>query len=245
MLMVASGPGVARRLVRSALDHLQGRLVGCRAERLLVSDDESSRTLGVVGAGCLTADGRLVPSVHAVADLSCSVQELRAGVRDRFRTHVNWGEQHLSMTYCNGGNADPALFREYERLHAAAAGRRTRSDESWRAMFESIVRGEAELSIAALDGELVGGILVVDGTTESYYASGAYVRERFDRPLGHWPMMDAILRSKDRGLERFRVGHVPFKGDVTEKEHSIGFFKKGFTSRLEVRLEWVIRPGEV
>jgi hypothetical protein len=179
--------------------------------------------------------------VDAVADLSCSAAELRADVRDSFRTLIKWGEQQFTMRYCNEANPDASLFAEYEDLHGRVAGRRTRADASWRAMFETIARGEGELSLATFDGETVGATLVVDGETDAYYASGAYVRERFDRPIGHWPMMDAMLRAKARGIQRFRLGEVPFAGDTSSKEHSIGFFKKGFTSRLEVRLVWEFR----
>jgi hypothetical protein len=40
------------------------------------------------------------------------------------------------------------------------------------------------------------------------------------------------------GRSWFDVGEVLIPGTATEKEESIGHFKKGFTSRIEIRPDW-------
>ena len=107
-------------------------------------------------------------------------------------------------------------------------------------MYDHIAGGGGELSLASLEGELVSGMLVVDGSTTATYASAAYDRERFEHPLAHWPLMNAILRAKDRGLRWFDIGELPHAADVSEKEASIAFFKQGFTDRFEVRPRWTL-----
>ncbi len=110
-------------------------------------------------------------------------------------------------------------------------------------MFDALVEGCGELVLAFLDDDvLVSGTMVVDGRQTSTYASAVNDRSRFDKPLGHWPLYNAIVRSKQRGLRYFDLGEIPPQGTASEKQYSIGQFKKGFTSRLEFRLHWCFRP---
>jgi hypothetical protein len=144
----------------------------------------------------------------------------------------------MELRYCNGTNPDRAIFDAYRSLHRTVAGRVTRGDASWDVMFDTLRRGRGELVLASLDADVVAGLLVVDGSDMCHYASGAYLRSRFDRPLAHWPLMNAIVRAKQRGVRRFELGEVFFPGDATSKEESIGMFKKAFTSRVELRTHW-------
>ena len=177
-------------------------------------------------------------------DLSRPEAAIRSELRDSYRSLVNWGERSLTMEYCNAERPERGLFTAYERLHEQVAGRRTRPQESWDVMFEFVAGGCGELALASLEGELVSGMLVFDGATVAHYGSAAYVRERFEHPLAHWPLFNAILRAKARGLSWFDVGHIPHASDVSEKEASIGFFKLGFTNRMEARTVWALAPGE-
>ena len=77
---------------------------------------------------------------------------------------------------------------------------------------------------------------------ETYYASGVYDRERFDQPLAHWPLYDAIRRSGARGMRRFDLGELPAKGTVSDKEFNIGYFKRGFASQIDMHLVWQWQP---
>jgi lipid II:glycine glycyltransferase (peptidoglycan interpeptide bridge formation enzyme) len=101
-----------------------------------------------------------------------------------------------------------------------------------------IVCGRGDLVLGHYAGDLVAGTMVMDGGDTAYYASAVYDRKQFDKPLGHAPLFNAIIRAKRRGLEVFDVGEIPL--DADEKEMSIGYFKQGFTSRRQVShcLSW-------
>ena len=106
-------------------------------------------------------------------------------------------------------------------------------------MFEWIVSGNGELALGYLEsGELVAGTMVVDGSNVAYYASGVYDRNRFDKPIAHWPLHNAILRSRARGLLWLDSGDIPQKGTVTDKEFAIGFFKSGFATEVREWTNW-------
>jgi hypothetical protein len=235
-------PGIRRALTRAAAKALAQIAADAAAEAAIVADPDSGELLSELGLACLAAGGQMRLRMHAVADLSLSEAQLYADLRRSAKPQVNWGRRSMQLSYCNAANPDRAIFDAYRALHRQAAGRITRGDASWDVMFDTVRRGRGELTAATLDGELVAGLLVVDGSQMCHYATAAYVRSRFDKPLAHWPLMDAIVRAKRRGLRRFEVGEVFFPASATPKEEAIGAFKKAFTSRVELRAHWRL-PG--
>ena len=84
--------------------------------------------------------------------------------------------------------------------------------------------------------------MVADAGGTAYYASGVYDRSRFDKPLGHFPVFDAMIRAGGRGVARFDLGEiVPRTADADDKEVQIGFFKKGFTADFALINIWTVR----
>jgi Acetyltransferase (GNAT) domain len=242
MIVSAAEAGTRRRLIREAVTTLAQVAFQTGVDEAIVADPDSHELLSDLGLACLAAGGRMGVRMHAVADLSLSEKELLADVRKSAKSLLNWGRRALALRYCNVASSDREAFDAYRRLHREVAGKVTRSEHSWEVMFDTVRTGRGELTLATLDADLVGGTLVVDGIHSSYYASGAYRRSHFDRPLGHWPLMDAILRAKARGMRWFEVGEILVPGDGTNKERAIGFFKKAFTSRVSVHSHWLL-PG--
>jgi hypothetical protein len=238
VLLVDASPGVARKLTREVVERLGQLAVERSLADVVIADPDSRVVVSELGRACMAAGATLHSRLHAVADLDRTEDELRADVRRSMKPQLNWGRRSLALRYCNAEDMSLVLFDEYRELHARVAGRVTRSAESWDAMFDAIGRGRAELTLIDLDGDLVGALLVVDGTCSSYYASAAYARERFEQPIAHWPLMNAALRAKARGIRWFDFGELVSRAESSDKEAAIGFFKKAFTSRVEIRPEW-------
>ena len=163
-----------------------------------------------------------------------------ARVRKSYKSLINWGRKNLRLEYVNAENPDRNLFDLYRRFHQDVAGRVTRSLESWNVQFETIVAGKGELTLSYLDDKLISGLLVIDGETNSVYSSAVNDRDAFEKPMGHWPLFNALLRSQARGMRSFDIGYVPYRAETPEKESSIGKFKKGFTDVLEYRSVWEV-----
>jgi hypothetical protein len=135
-------------------------------------------------------------------------------------------------------NNDRALFDSYQAFHLKIAGHETRSQASWDAIYTWISAGGGELTLGSLDGELVSGTLVLYGSSIARYGSGVYDRTRFDKPLAHWPLWLAMQRSAEHGFEIFDIGDLPFAGTAPDKEINIGYFKRGFATRVSTSIEW-------
>lgn len=201
--------------------------------------------LGTIGLRTLSSGGTLHVQYRAVVDITQSDDEIWRDIRRRFRTHINWGRQNLDISIVNSGNPDRAAFDAFQAFHADVAGRQTRPEESWNEMFKNLSAGRAELILARLARGLCAGTFTNYGKHMATYATGVYDRSLFEKPISHWPMFLAIQRAKALGCRYYDIGEVFLNEKADPKERNIAFFKKGFTSRVEVHEIWQIGESMV
>ncbi|ARJ67024.1 hypothetical protein WV31_15780 [Magnetospirillum sp. ME-1] len=226
--------------LNTALDHLQDAARSAGLSRVVIGGP-AEETCNPLAALLVDRGAEGVVQASAMIDLSRTAEALRADIRDSYRSLTNWGSRNLSLSFVNAANPDRAAFDRFPDFHARIAGGRRRGDDYWQVYWDEITQGRAELSLGFLeDGTLAAGSIVVWAGGTAYYASGVYDRDRFDKPLGHWPLWNTILRAKDAGLLRFDLGEIPARGHADDKELSIAFFKRGFTSGRSLRLKWTL-----
>ncbi|EME68423.1 hypothetical protein H261_18447 [Paramagnetospirillum caucaseum] len=233
-------PRHIRDSLTAALDHLAAIARETGAGRLVIGGAAST---GGDPLATLLVDRGAEGSVQASAmvDLSHPPEALRADIRDSYRSLTNWGSRNLTLSFVNAATPDRALFDLFPGFHARIAGGRRRSDDYWQVYWDEIIQGRAEMALGFLeDGTLAAGSIVVWAGGTAYYASGVYDRDKFDKPLGHWPLWNTILRAREAGLARFDLGEIPPRGHADDKEISIAFFKRGFTSGRSLRVRWVL-----
>jgi len=229
------------RVVGAAFVHLDSLVAQGGIRRVSIRDDTSTGTLSPTGKQCLNRHGTGALRLTGICDLGAGEAGMRQGLRKSFQSLINWGKRNLAIKSVSRADPDRDLFERYRQFHAAVAGRVTRPEASWNAMFDWIARGGGELVLGFLaGGELVTGTLVVDGTSRSYYASGVYDRTRFDQPLGHWPLWLSMLHAMERGIGTFELGDLPLPDSASEKEFSIGYFKRGFATSIKPWISWTL-----
>ncbi len=231
----------ALRCARLALGHMDETAAAKGIREARISGGPADGLLSPVDRACLDRAGRPELRMRAEADLSRPEDSLRRDVRDSYRSLINWGRRNLRLVYVNAENPDRSLMDDYADFHARTAGRTVHGDATWAALFGHISAGSGEATMGYLDGgELVASSMVVDGDHTALYFSAVYDRDRFDKPMGHWPLFDAMVRAKARGRRYFDLGEFFAQGTAGEKEYNIGFFKKGFTSRHVTEVVWRI-----
>ncbi|KIL97195.1 hypothetical protein CCC_00256 [Paramagnetospirillum magnetotacticum MS-1] len=242
--LLASKPDAEPKHIKgglaAALDHLTEAAKAGGLTRLVIGTEAHSRPDPLAA---LLADRGAEGAIQASAqlDLTRPEEALRADIRDSYRSLTNWGSRNLRLAFINAENPDRAQFDLFPDFHARIAGGRRRGEDYWAIYWNEIKAGQAEMALGFLeDGTLVAGSIVVWAGVTAYYASGVYDRDQFDKPLGHWPLWTAILRAKETGLERFDLGEIPARGHADDKEISIAFFKRGFTSGRNFRIRWVL-----
>ena len=232
-------PAAQAKAAAAALDHMDmiGANDGAAVARIRGGEGAS---LGPIDHACIARLSRPETKMYAVVELAHGEDGVRRGVRDSYRSLINWGRKQMVMDYVNRDNADRARFDSYPAFHSRVAGKGARGGDYWETVWAEIISGGAELSLGRMaDGTLIAGTLTTFAGTIAYYTSGTYDRDRFDKPIGHWPVFDAITRAAGRGLSHYDLGEVIPRGAMTEKEVQIGFFKKGFTDTIVLRLEWL------
>ena len=206
-----------------------------------VSGGAQQGLLTSIDRACLDRGGQPRLRMRAEADLDLGEDALRRDVRESYRSLINWGRRNLRLVYVNAGNPDRGLMDDLADFHARTAGRVVHGEAVWMTLFARIAAGGGEMSMGySQDGELVSATMVIDEADTALYFLAVYDRERFDKPMGHWPLFDAMLRAKARGRRRFDLGEFFQQGAVDSKEYNIGFFKKGFTSRQVTEVVWTV-----
>jgi hypothetical protein len=231
--------GTAARVIAAAFAHFDTLVTDRRLRRIAIHDNESVGRLSLIGKQCINRRAVAALRLTGVCALDQGEPAMRRSLRKSFQSLLNWGQRNLRIETIGANNTDRPLFARYREFHASVAGRVTRTEKSWNIMFDWIAAGHGELVLGFLaSGDLVTGTMVVDGTTQAYYASGVYDRGRFNKPLGHWPLWLAMQRSAGRGMRTFDLGDLPLTGAATEKEFAIGYFKRGFVTNIATWIAW-------
>jgi len=210
--------------------------------RTIILDNSSNGTLSPIGEQCLNRKFLPETTLTALCDLTEGEISMRRGLRKSYKSLLNWGKRNLSLGYVGLENPDRALFLRFQEFHRTVAGRTTRPQSSWDASFDWIVSGHGELVLGFLpNDELVAGTMVYDGGERTLYGTGVYDRERFDKPMAHWCLWVAMLRAAERGKKTFELGQLPFSGRASDKEVSIGYFKRGFSTSIATSIVWTLQ----
>lgn len=159
-------------------------------------------------------------------DLNKSIEDIRLGFRKSYKPLVNKALKEWQIEVYDNDNDH--IFEEFRLLHLEAAGKQTRSRESWSIQKEQIKNKEAFL-VTVRDKEVLIGAGFFNYTRDmGMYSVAAYKRELFDRPIGHAVQMIAIEKLKELGCTTYHLGQKATVGISTDKELSISHFKEGF-----------------
>ena len=176
-----------------------------------------------------------VSLIHELyVDLTLDLECIKAKFRKSYKSLIK--EEKFDLNSFIMSKNDYETWKEFKKLHLCAAGRVTRTDESWKMHFEDINNDCGMLIyIRDKEGSFLGGGFFNYSKDEAVYSVAAYNRDLFHLPLGHIVQFRAINELKRRCIKWYRIGHLPFKGDEvlpTEKYLNIGIFKKGFATKI-------------
>ncbi len=230
-----------KRVFAMAFEHLAAKHLAEPPNVALINGCFESSAQTAVDLACIDRLAMPHSHIHAVIDTTQGEKIVHRDVRASYRSLINWGRAQLQMRYVNAKNPDRALFDRMPAFHTQIAGAGARGNDYWEVYWNEIVAGRGEVSLGFLDdGALASGTAVIDAGGVSYYASGVYDREKFDKPLAHYPVYDSILRAGQRGAILYDLGEVFPTGSANDKEVQIGFFKKGFAGAFRLRTAWSV-----
>lgn len=248
-MMLDNGRGVRIHIARpdipaaeiiDAMDQV-ARGCGCEGYKVLempIGGGSATR----VGQQLLLGGASCRVSMQANADLTPAVEQIKAGLRRRFRTYVNWGAANMTMEVVDAASFSQEKFDSFQAFHLRIAGRTTRPQSTWDIMAETVRAGRSELIVGYLAGHgMVSAAYFIDHGRTTTYGVGVFERSLFDKPISHCVMYQGMQRAKQRGQTVFQVGEVPARNEVDEKGFDIGYFKSGFVPQLTPAIEWTRR----
>lgn len=166
-------------------------------------------------------------------DLSMDIAAIKNRFRKSYKSLITSGKQHFNVGLLDA-EGDKKVWQEFRALHLAAAGRATRSEDSWDLQYLALTKGEIFLvHLSDHSGRMVGGALFHVTRDEGYYSVGAYDRDLFDKPIGHLIQYEAIEEMKRRGVRWYFIGGRPFPAEppvLSEKQQAIVLFQNGFAT---------------
>lgn len=199
--------------------------------------------------GCLSPLGRLLlenggkatPSFSQFIDLSMPSEALHKGLTKAYKWAVNWAKKNLVIGVLDQASITAEHLAQFRRLHVEAAGRETRTPQSWALQYDMVRAGEAFCVFAWMEDELVSAALFPHSKSHCFYGVSASRRSLFDKPLSHGVIWTALLHAKMAGLRCFEMGEQLFpmspRPDPSRKELGISFFKRAFGGESRVFLD--------
>ena len=176
-----------------------------------------------------------------IIDLSKPKEELWSNIRKSYKSKINQGLKNRVTHIITHQNITDETMGDFQKLHAKAAGRITRPQESWDIQLKMIREGESYLIMSDNGNEFYSGALFMHSKKTAYYAVAASDPDLEDD--SHAILWEGILHARRLGLKYFEVGNWNYPGQfypVSDKQLNISTFKKGFggTFKQRVRIVW-------
>ena len=166
-----------------------------------------------------------------VVDLRLTAVELRTMLRDRYKATINKGLGYFKLMVIDATSYEYRIIHHLHQCHMVASGRDVYPESFWSAIGEIMEKGAAYLVLAKDKEDVRGASLFVTAANKVYYCIGAYDRSLNKTGLSHASIWFALLEAKRRGYRFFETGRNDFASlspAVSEKEMTIGHFKRGF-----------------
>lgn len=206
---------------------------------IMIKDQLNEGNLSILGECLFNQRFQSRLTFEMIVDyLSFSESILHKNIRKSYKSLINWGRKNLEISYVNEDLPSFENFKQLQEFHFKIAGKKTRSDETWKIQYDLISKGFGELVLAKFNNELVGGSLFIDCGNTSIYFTGVYERSLFQFGLSHYLLYHGICRSYERkNTQRFSLGY--FDTNIKDQKwYDIQFFKKGFTKNLTPTILW-------
>lgn len=176
-------------------------------------------------------------STNILALAGKTEHELFSGFRKGTKSDIKTAERNgYRVTVVDAGGIDREVFARYRDIHFHAAGRQTRPDSTWEAMYQRIKSGRALLALCRNAQHSAAAVLVTTYKQKALYASAA-TRPEFggERGIGHllqWAIIRQLVR---QGYTHYELGwnwSPNISQEVADaKMLGISRFKAGFGSR--------------
>lgn len=182
--------------------------------------------------------GYLDASINTyVINLANSPEKIWANLRKSFKSLINKGKRKFSIEIVDYKNPDFEIHNIYKELHHKAAGRITRSKETWDLQFDMLTEDHAILIGLKDHDRFVAFSYFFHHNKNAYFGSSSNDPDcSTDVPVGHSMIWSAIEYYQKRGFNFLETGTQRFGplffDHPSPKDISISYFKRGFGGQI-------------
>jgi hypothetical protein len=171
-------------------------------------------------------------------DLTQTENQIWTSLRKSYKSLINNGKKKFDVVIVDKENADFDIHELYRELHHKAAGRVTRSKETWDLQFDMLTDDNAIL-IGLKDGDRFVAFSYFFHQNGTIYYGSSSEDPDYETiiPLEHNIIWHAIIYYKNRGFKYLEIGHQQFGQQIFDhpstKEINLAFFKRGFGGNIK------------
>nr|NQU89517.1 GNAT family N-acetyltransferase [Bacteroidota bacterium] len=183
-----------------------------------------------------------------IIDLECDEETLLNNISKYQRRHIKRGAKKGISVKAFNRDYNYAqleeLFHQYQHVHYQAAGRITRSQGTWDAMYEAAVSGKGSLFVSYMGNTPISYLYCGEFSCMAFGFSQAnvelYEKEFSPRHLLEW---EAIRYYKKKGFKYYEIGERFYGPGLfkipSDKEISISVMKERYGGFFLPKITWI------
>jgi len=180
-----------------------------------------------------------------ILSLKADEADMRTNRRRSYRSLINGilnnKDKNYELLFYDEKNADYSVNEEYRAMHIKAAGRETRSKDTFDLQFELVKAGNGMITALKREGNFIAFNYFLFHQKTAIYMSAAddpdYANSK--TPFYHATLWASIMRLKNMGFEYIQLSSPASSCKVEsfmdyndDKQINISFFKKGMGAQL-------------
>lgn len=197
----------------------------------------------------------LFPHINntSIIDLQLDLETLTTNISKFHRKNIRKAlKADLNIKVYNPTNNAAAIkdhMQLAQQMHLQAAGRATRPQATWDAMYTAILNNNASLFVAFIDATPVSFLFCGEFATMAFGWSQANVKEYEEQlPTRHALEWEAVLYYKKHNFHYYEIGerfyHDQPLYQPSEKEINISIFKERYGGFMLPKIMWYGYPEQ-
>jgi lipid II:glycine glycyltransferase (peptidoglycan interpeptide bridge formation enzyme) len=167
-----------------------------------------------------------------IINLAAEPEDLLDTMKSKWRYNIRLAERK-GVTIRSGSVEDIATFHQMYAETAARDGFLIRPESYYRDVWQQfLATGQAEMLLASVEGQVVGGLILFIFGPTAWYIYGASTGQQRQLMPNHLLQWAAICRARERGCTTYDMWGAPDVFNETDRLWGVYRFKSGFGGQV-------------
>jgi len=167
-----------------------------------------------------------------IINLAAEPEDLLDAMKSKWRYNIRLAERK-GVTIRSGSVEDIATFYQMYAATATRDGFLIRPESYYRDVWQQfLTTGQAEMLLASVEGQVVGGLILFIFGPIAWYMYGASTGQQRQLMPNHLLQWAAICRARERGCTTYDMWGAPDVFNETDRLWGVYRFKSGFGGQV-------------